>query len=87
MTDIQILTIVLSVVVVISALICGNSRVSDFKETLRAEALGFKRVLRETSQIGSVKADVAGIRADIAALTGKVVEIGNRLIRIEERLK
>lgn len=88
MSDTQILAMVLPIVVALSALIYSNSRVSDAKETLRAEmALGFERVLRETSQIGSVKTEIAGIRADMAALTGKVVEIDNRLTRIEERLE
>jgi hypothetical protein len=77
MTDTQVLTIALAVIVPLSLLIYSNSRISDAKETLRAEmALGFERV---TSQIST-------LREEIRLLTGKIVEIDNRLSRIEDRI-
>lgn len=46
MTDQQILTIAIAIVFPLSMLLYSNSRVSDAKETLRAEmALGFERTL------------------------------------------
>jgi hypothetical protein len=46
MTDIQILTIAMAVIVTFSLLIYSNSRVNDAKEVLRAEMLaGFEGVL------------------------------------------
>ena len=46
MTDQQILTAAIAVVVPLSLLLYSNSRISEAKETLRAEvALGFERVL------------------------------------------
>jgi len=53
-TDIQLATMVISIVIAvvfpIAMLIYSNSRVSDAKETLRAEmALGFERISRQIS--------------------------------------
>ena len=45
MTEIQGLTLALSIVIPLSLLIYSNSRITDTKETLRAElALGFERL-------------------------------------------
>jgi uncharacterized protein YoxC len=77
MTDVQLLTLALAIIVPLSLLIYSNSRVTEAKETLRAEmALGFERI---TNQIN-------GLREEIQLLTGKVIEIDNRLSRIEDRI-
>ena len=100
MTDQQILTLALSVIIPISlsiaALIYSNSRITEAKETLRAEIKAEATTLR-----ADVKTENMALRAhfdasfrdlanqlheEIKLLTGKVIEIDNRLSRIENRL-
>jgi hypothetical protein len=45
-TDIQLLTIGLGIIIPLSMLIHSNSRISDAKETLRAEIQGETNTLR-----------------------------------------
>ena len=46
MTDTQMFTLALAVIIPLSLLIYSNSRITEAKESLRAEmALGFERVL------------------------------------------
>ena len=46
MSDTQVLTLAIAVIVPLSLLLYSNTRISDAKETLRAEmALGFERLL------------------------------------------
>ena len=55
-TDTQLLTLALVVIVPISMLIHSNSRITESKETLRAEiAAGFTRM---SSEIQSLKAEL-----------------------------
>jgi hypothetical protein len=68
MTDQQILTLCISLAVPFAMLIYSNSRVSDAKETLRAEmALGFERVNNKIDHlaegVASLKEEVASLRA------------------------
>jgi hypothetical protein len=52
MTDQQVLTLCLSIAVPLALLIYSNSRVSDAKETLRAEmALGFERLSNKVDHL------------------------------------
>lgn len=52
MNDSQILTIAIAIVVPLSLLLYSNSRISEAKETLRAEmALGFERILSAISKL------------------------------------
>lgn len=77
MTDVQLLTLALAIIVPLSLLIYSNSRITEAKETLRAEmALGFERI---TNQIND-------LRGEIHLVTGKMIEIDNRLSRIEDRI-
>lgn len=56
MTDLQILTVAIAVVMPLSMLIYSNSRITEAKETLRAEiAAGFTRM---SSEIQSLKAEL-----------------------------
>jgi len=63
MTDSQLITIAIAIIVPLSLLLYSNSRVSDAKETLRAEmALGFERILKA----------IQSLQADVKALDTKV---------------
>jgi hypothetical protein len=69
MTDLQILTIVvpivLSILLPLSMLIYSNSRITEVKETLRAEmALGFERL---GSKIDHLAGEVATLKEMFAA--------------------
>jgi hypothetical protein len=56
MTDVQLLTLALAFIVPVSMLIYSNSRITDVKETLRAEiSAGFTRM---SSEIDSLKAQL-----------------------------
>jgi hypothetical protein len=56
MTDAQMMTLALAVIVPLSMLIYSNSRITETKETLRAEiAAGFTRM---SSEIQSLKAEL-----------------------------
>lgn len=56
MTDAQMMTLALAVIVPLSMLIYSNSRINEAKETLRAEInAGFARM---SSQLDSLKADL-----------------------------
>jgi len=56
MTDAQMMTLALAVIVPLSMLIHSNSRITETKETLRAEiAAGFTRM---SSEIQSLKAEL-----------------------------
>lgn len=56
MTDLQILTMAIAVVMPLAMLIYSNSRITEAKETLRAEiAAGFTRM---SSEIQSLKAEL-----------------------------
>jgi len=56
MTDPQIMTLAMAIVIPLSVLIYSNSRITEAKETLRAEiAAGFARMFTE---IRSLKADL-----------------------------
>jgi len=52
MTDIQLLSIVVAVVLPVSMLIYSNSRITEVKDTLRAEmALGFERLANQITRL------------------------------------
>jgi hypothetical protein len=58
MTDPQMMTLALAIIIPLSMLIYSNSRITEAKETLRAEmAAGFARM---STEIQSLKADLAG---------------------------
>ena len=60
MNDQQILTIAIAIVFPVSMLIYSNSRITDVKETLRAEmALGFERL---SNKIDHLAGEVATLK-------------------------
>lgn len=64
MTDQQILTICIAVIFPLSMLIYSNSRVSDAKETLRAEmALGFERLSNKLDHLAGEVATLKDLMA------------------------
>jgi hypothetical protein len=76
MTDVQLLTIALAVIVPVSSLIYSNSRITDVKETLRAE-------------IKTLQAELMGrfntIDSLLHAMMGKLDELDRRLTTLEGR--
>jgi len=62
MTDAQMMTLALAVIIPLSMLIYSNSRITEAKETLRAE------IRAETAVL---KAEIAGIMAGIERLGAK----------------
>jgi hypothetical protein len=63
-TDVQLLTLAMAVIVPLSLLIYSNSRVSDAKETLRAEmALGFERL---SNKLDHLAGEVATLKEMIS---------------------
>jgi hypothetical protein len=58
MTDTQMMTLALSLIIPLSMLLYSNNRISEAKETLRAE----------TRALGSdLRTEMAGLRAEMAA--------------------
>ena len=73
MSDIQILTIALAIIVPLSLLIYSNSRVTDVKEVLRAEM---------HSQIAELRLLIERNHSEMML---RLAEIVGRLMRIEKR--
>jgi hypothetical protein len=74
MTDAQLLTLVIAIVVPLSLLLYSNSRVTDTKETLRAEIGESKHALR---------AEMVNLRAETAA---GFARIESAIVRLETKL-
>ena len=75
LTDAQLLTACIAIIVPLSLLIYSNSRISEAKETLRAE----------TAKLGSeLRGDIAGVRSEVALLRA---EINAGFARMEQALK
>lgn len=79
MTDIQILTIALSVVVPVSLLLLNNSRITDMKGTLDARITDAKETLR--AEMKTNQAEV------IAAIDRIGVQIGRAEENLEAKLR
>jgi hypothetical protein len=66
MNDTQILTLAVAVVLPLSMVIYSNSRITEVKETLRAEmALGFERL---GNKIDHLAGEVATLKDEVATL-------------------
>jgi hypothetical protein len=77
MTDGQLLTLVVAIVLPLSMLIYSNSRVTEAKETLRAEMNTLRvEVLAKLEQMNA--------RHDL--VMSKLVDIDNRLSKVEDKL-
>jgi septal ring factor EnvC (AmiA/AmiB activator) len=85
-TDAQVLTLAIAVIVPLSMLIYSNSRISDAKETLRAEIKAETTTLRAEIQAesASLRAETASLRAEIAELRA---HLDSGFDRIEHALK
>jgi hypothetical protein len=89
MTDEQVLAVAVAIVFPVSALIYSNSRVTDVKETLRAEIRTLNAELRGEmtgfrSEMAGFRSEIAGFRSEIAELRG---EIKAGFERMESALK
>ncbi len=61
-TDVQLLTLALAVVIPLSLLLYSNSRVSEAKETLRAEVAEAKETLRREVNDGFNRMEAAIVK-------------------------
>ncbi len=71
MTDAQVFTLAIAVIVPLSLLIYSNSRISEAKETLRAE----------------IKAETNALRAEMAELHAEIAELRAHLDSAFERIE
>jgi hypothetical protein len=74
MTDIQILTLALAVIIPLSLLLLSNSRITDAKETLRADLRTGSTELRAEMQKGhaEILASLERIATQVKALETKI---------------
>jgi hypothetical protein len=79
LTDQQILTICLSIIVPLSMLLYSNSRITDVKETLRSGTTGAKETLR---------AEMAALRAEntlgFERITNKIDHLAGEVATLKE---
>jgi hypothetical protein len=80
MTDEQVLTAAIAIVVPISALIYSNSRINEAKETLRAEMQIMKSEI--LTEFQSLKAEVQALRAEVRAALAEM-KTGVRIHELE----
>jgi len=98
MTDPQLMTLAIAIVVPLSLLLYSNSRITDAKETLRAEmALGFQRLdhrmelmearlERMEARFERIEARFEQMEARFDLVMSKLVDIDNRLSKVEDKL-
>ena len=63
MTDAQLMTLALAVILPLSLLIYGNSRITDAKETLRADIRTLSAELK--GEMATLRGEMAGLKAEI----------------------
>jgi predicted nuclease with TOPRIM domain len=85
MNDTQILTLATSVIVPVSFLLLSNSRITDVKETLRAEVQTAKTELR--SDMESLKTDMQSMKTELRSeMQSLKSEIFSRFDRLDDNL-
>jgi hypothetical protein len=87
MTDVQILTLALGVIVPLSLLIYSNSRIADTRVALDGKINDSKETLR--AEMHTLRAEVTGEfksqRQLLDAIMGKLEDIVRRLSAIEQK--
>lgn len=82
MTDTQLLTLALAVIIPLSLLLYSNSRISEAKDTLKAEIAVMRAEMREAlaeirGELSTMRAEMQAfrteVRADVQALEHKLV--------------
>ena len=71
MTDAQMMTLALAVIIPLSLLIYSNSRITDTKETLRAEIRAETAALR--TEMAGLRVEMAGLRGEMAGLKAEIM--------------
>ena len=86
LTDAQLLTACIAIIVPLSLLIYSNSRISEAKETLRAETAKLGAELRaETVKLGAeLRGEMTELRGEIQLLRS---EMAAGFVRIEQAFK
>jgi hypothetical protein len=67
MTDAQMMTLALAIIIPLSMLLYSNSRITEAKETLRAEIAAARETLRSEIAAGfsRVSSDIQSLKADL----------------------
>jgi hypothetical protein len=77
MTDVQVMTIALAVIIPLSMLVYSNSRITEAKETLRAE-IGQLRA--------EIRTDLGKLEAKLDTIINMLGHLDTRVTRLEERI-
>ena len=98
MTDTQLLTLAIAVIVPLNLLIYSNSRISDAKDANRASITEAKETLRADlraiqagdlatirAELGQITATLATIQADLKEFFKILAEHGKRISRLEDK--
>jgi hypothetical protein len=87
MTDVQVLTLAVAVIVPLSLLIYSNSRISDIRLSLDSKLNDTKETLRAEmkTQHTEVMARLTSMDAFLHELMGKLDEMDRRLTALESR--
>jgi len=74
MTDAQMMTLALAIIIPLSLLLYSNSRITEAKETLRAEIRAETAELKGkiSAETAELKAEISGIMAGIERLEAKL---------------
>jgi hypothetical protein len=79
LTDAQVMTFVIAIVIPLSLLIYSNSRITDAKETLRAETAKLGVELR--SEMKDLRAEMKDLRAEMNELR---IEFRNEILMLRK---
>lgn len=82
LTDAQVMTLAMAIIVPLSLLIYSNSQITDSKEALRAETAKLGAELR--AEMAGFRADMAGFRSDMELLRRNM---NDGFTRIETAMK
>lgn len=86
MTDVQLLTLAMAVLIPLSMLLHSNSRITDTKETLRAEIRAETQTLK--AEIQALRAEVQSNHALVMATLDKIVlQVKGIETNLESKLK
>ena len=74
MTDVHLMTLALAIIIPLSLLLYSNSRITEAKETLRAEIRAETAELKGkiSAETAELKAEISGIMAGIERLEAKL---------------
>jgi hypothetical protein len=85
MTDAQMLTLAIAIILPLSMLLYSNSRITDTKETLRAEIGESKHALR--AEMEKLRAEIGETKQTLRAeMAAGFARIENAIVRLETKI-